>query len=213
VGDWNGDGRDDIGVYVPKTATWSLRLGASAGPANAGTFVFGAKSAIPVAGDWNGDGTDGIGTFVAGKAQWTLRQTPNAGAANAGTFTFGTKNTYPVVGDWNGDGTDGIAAVVQKTATWSVRQTPNAGAANVGTFVFGPKNLIPVAGDFVGPVVLQDTLTTVTLKPMDLDLLGLQVQTSPITISISAVSGDGKLLANHLNSVGGIINTDEAAPR
>jgi hypothetical protein len=211
VGDWNGDGRDDIGVYVPKTATWSLRFGASAGPANAGTFIFGAKSAIPVAGDWNGDGTDGIGTFVPGKAQWTLRQTPNAGAANAGTFTFGAKNTYPVVGDWNGDGTDGIAAVVQKTATWSVRQTPNAGAANVGTFVFGSKNLIPVAGDFIGPVVSQDTLTTVTLKPMDLDLQGLQVQTSPITISISAVSGNGKLLANHLNSVGGIINTDEAS--
>ena len=211
VGDWNGDGRDDIGVYVAKTATWSLRLGASAGPANAGTFVFGAKNAAPVAGDWDGDGRDGIGTFD-GSATWTLRQTATAGAADAGTFKFGAKGTVPVVGDWNGDKKDGIAVVATKTATWSVRQTASAGAADVGTFVFGAKNAIPLAGDFKGPAApTQNTLTTVTLKPLDLNLLGLEVRTSPITVTLSAKSGDGKLLGNLLNSVDEFVNTDQVS--
>src|SRR5436853_375048 len=81
-----GIGREDIGAYDPKSATWSLRLGASAGAANAGVFKFGAKYALPVAGDWNGDGKDGIGTFEPGSTKWTLRQTASAGSANAGSF-------------------------------------------------------------------------------------------------------------------------------
>jgi hypothetical protein len=211
VGDWNGDGRDDIGVYDPKKAQWFLRLGASAGPANAGTFTFGAKKALPVAGDWNGDGTDGIGTFEAGTATWTLRQTANAGAASAGTFKFGTKNTSPVVGDWNGDNQDGIGTVNPKTATWTLRQTASAGAADAGTFVFGPVNAVPVAGDWRGPAPTSNVLTSVTLKPLDLDLLGLEVQTSPVTITISSKSGDGKLIGNLLNSAANLINTSDAS--
>ncbi|MEA2711038.1 MAG: hypothetical protein QOF78_3639 [Phycisphaerales bacterium] len=218
VGDWNGDGRDDIGVYNPNKAEWSLRLGASAGPANAGTFRFGAKYALPVAGDWNGDGKDGIGTFDPARATWTLRQTASAGSADAGTFNFGSRNTLPVVGDWNGDNKDGIAAVTPRTATWTVRQTASAGAADVGTFVFGPINSIPVAGDFKGPTPTPppvptptgNVLTSVTLKPLDLDLLGLEVQTSPITITITSKSGDGKLVGNLLNSVSNILNTTDA---
>ena len=38
VGDWNGDGRDDFGVFDSKTATWTLKYGAETGPANAGIF-------------------------------------------------------------------------------------------------------------------------------------------------------------------------------
>ena len=37
-------------------------------------------------------------------------------------------------------------------------------------------------------------LLTINLKPMDLNLLGLEVQTDPIVVTISAQAGDGKLL-------------------
>lgn len=212
VGDWNGDGRDDIGVYDPVTAQWSLRFGASAGSANAGIFKFGAKHSIPVAGDWNGDGKDGIGTFDPGSATWTLRQTPNAGSANAGTFRFGSKNTYPIVGDWNGDNKDGIGVVNVNTATWTLRQTATAGSADAGTFQFGPKYAIPVSGQWSAPAPVQtgNTLATVTLKPLDLNLLGLEVQSSPITVTISAKSGNGEILGNLINRVGNLVDTSQA---
>ncbi len=213
VGDWNGDGRDDIGVYDPVTAQWSLRYGASAGSANAGSFKFGAKHSIPVAGDWNGDGKDGIGTFDPGSATWTLRQTPNSGSANAGTFKFGSKKTYPIVGDWNGDNKDGIGVVNVNTATWTLRQTATAGSPDAGTFQFGPKYAIPVSGVWSAPTPPAqsgNTLATVTLKPLDLNLLGLEVQSSPITVTISAKSGNGEILGNLINSVGSIVDTSQA---
>src|SRR5688500_7116705 len=38
VGDWNGDGQDDFGIYDTSNGTWSLRYGAEPGPPNAGVF-------------------------------------------------------------------------------------------------------------------------------------------------------------------------------
>src|SRR5215216_6115586 len=88
-----------IGSFVPSTATWSLRSTASAGPADVGTFQFGAY--VPVVGDWNGDGRDDIGTFNPATAVWSLRYGASAGTPDAGVFVFGKRGSLPVVGDWN----------------------------------------------------------------------------------------------------------------
>lgn len=204
VGDWNGDGRDDIGTFTPSTEVWMLRFGTSAGPANAGTFEFGTKGALPVVGDWNGDGTDGIGTFDPKSATWLIRQTAAPGAAL--TFKFGQKAVLPVVGDWNGDGRDGIGTLEPRTMTWSLRQGASPGLANVGTFKFGTKNSVPILGDFTNPAPATNALVTLSLKPLDIDLLGLKVQSSPITVTISAESGDGNLLGNLLNTIDSVID-------
>ncbi len=206
VGDWNGDGRDDIGTFFK--GTWSLRYGASPGPANAGTFNFGDKNGVPVAGDWDGDGRDGIGTFTKSKLTWILRQTADAGPASA-TFTFGVKGADPVVGDWNGDGIDGIGVFHRDTATWSLRQTATAGTADVGTFVLGNNQSDPIVGDFTNPTASVDPLLALSLPPLDVNLLGLQVTSSPITATVSAEAGDGKLVGNLLSTVPNVVNVDQ----
>ena len=89
VGDWDGDGRDGIGVL--KNGRWQLRQTADAGAADAGVFRFGPIGAMAVAGDWNGDGVDGVGTFNPVTAHWRLRQTATAGRADAGNFIFGRR--------------------------------------------------------------------------------------------------------------------------
>src|SRR3954467_5288207 len=81
-GDWNGDGRDDFGVFDAKTATWSLKYGAETGAENAGSFVFGKPGTLPVVGDWNGDGRDDIGTYDPASTTWTLRLGASPGIAN-----------------------------------------------------------------------------------------------------------------------------------
>jgi hypothetical protein len=210
VGDWNGDGRSDIGTFDPKTATWTLRYGASPGLANAGTFRFGQAGALPVAGDWDGDGKFGIGTFNQGKTTWTLRQTATAGTADAGSFKFGTKGGIPVAGDWDGDGKFGIATYSPGSTQWTLRQTATGGAAD-STFNFGIKGGIPISGDWAGPAVPANSIAVVHLKPIDLNLLGLEVNTSPITITVSTESGDGKLLGNLLTTVNSLVNLDSAS--
>jgi hypothetical protein len=215
VGDFGGTGRDGIGTFDPKTGTWTLRYSASAGPADL-TFQFGAIGSLPVVGDWNGDGTDGIGVFAPQNATWSLRQTASAGPADL-TFRFGQRGAVPVVGDWNGDGTDGIGTFAAVSATWSLRQTASAGKANAGTFHFGRAGrgaTLPVVGDFRGPLnaaKATNTLATVTLKPLDLNLLGLEVQTSPIDVTLSTTTGSGKLLGNLLQTTSGIVNLKQAS--
>ena len=148
VGDWNGDGIDDFGVFENGGARWSLRYGAEAGPANAGTFRFGAPGSIPVVGDWNGDGRDDIGTYKDGT--WELRFGASPGIANAGVFNFGGRGLQPIVGDWDGDGKDGIGVFNPANSRWTLRESVTAAPASGRSFFFGPASSIAVSGDWDG---------------------------------------------------------------
>lgn len=117
VGDWDGDGGDDIGVVRPLSngrLRWYLRDSPTAGSAQR-TFDYGGwkYGDRPLTGDWNGDVVDGIGVTRKssnGRWRWLLRQTADGGSANAGDFEFGSwksKDT-PVTGNWDGAGGDGI---------------------------------------------------------------------------------------------------------
>ncbi len=56
VGDWNGDGKDSIGLYNPTSSVFYLRNTNEGGYANM-TFAYGAPNSglKPVVGDWMGD--------------------------------------------------------------------------------------------------------------------------------------------------------------
>ena len=104
---------------------------------------------------------------------------------------------------------DGIGTYLASTATWALRQTASAGAADVGTFQAGAAGALPVVGDFTDPAAAENTILTLTVKPLDIDLLGLKVQSSPITVTVSAEAGDGKLLGNLLTTVDQVLNLDQ----
>src|SRR5262249_61845554 len=65
IGDWNGDGRDKVGVYRNNGAgvgIFSLdTMGDRQFDANSSVFLFGLASDTVVIGDWNGDGRDKVG--------------------------------------------------------------------------------------------------------------------------------------------------------
>jgi len=95
AGDWNRDGSDGIGVYTYSSATWELRNSATAGPADAGTFIYGAAgSSYPVVGDWNGDAIDTAGVRTG--LSWTLRNTNAAGSPDITPYDFGAPNALPL---------------------------------------------------------------------------------------------------------------------
>ena len=98
TGDWNGDGIDGIGTYTYSTATWNLRNTATAGGADAGSFVFGtANSSYPVVGDWDLDNDETVGVKTG--TFWSLRNTNTAGLGNT-TFDFGSLSGLPL--SWRG---------------------------------------------------------------------------------------------------------------
>ncbi len=106
VGDWDGNGSDDLGVYDPRTGRFTLFLGPRAEPIER-NIQFGPPAArvLPVAGDWNGDGVSGIGLYDPADSTWRLRETPTEGLPDR-TLAFGTGQAHcdAVVGDWNGSG-------------------------------------------------------------------------------------------------------------
>lgn len=113
VGDWDGDGRTDIGVV--RGSTWMLRNAPDAGPTWRRTN-FGRATDVPVVGDWDGNGRDSVG--VRRGAEFFLRN-PLVKGPSTYTYKFGWKSDIPVVGDWDGDGVDAVGVV--RGQSWFLR--------------------------------------------------------------------------------------------
>ncbi len=88
---------------------------------------------------------------------------------------------------------------------------PN-GSAGLLTLLdaLGSGNLSSTAGSaggsLSGTTPAPQQLVQLQLKPLDLNLLGLEVHTDPITVTISAQGGDGQLLGNLLGALGTLVN-------
>jgi hypothetical protein len=76
-------------------------------------------------------------------------------------------------------------------------------ATAAGELAPGPIASVVAPAPATGP-----TLVTLHLDPLDVNLLGLQVQTSPITVTVSVDTGDGKLLGNLLTVVANLVNLE-----
>ncbi|WP_230629199.1 M23 family metallopeptidase [Methanosarcina barkeri] len=119
IGDWNGDGYDEIGVYRPDqdgksyfylvTKHWSS-LSTKVGSADK-TIPFGSyPKDIPIVGDWDGNGKDDVGGFLSENAKFYLYTLDLDGskAKSYKDFSFGNPGDIPLSGDWDGNGKDEI---------------------------------------------------------------------------------------------------------
>ena len=78
IGDWNGDGKDDIGIFRPGKGIWSLDSnGNYKWDVSDKSMSWGLTGYTPVVGDLNGDGKDDIGIFRPGKGIWSLDSNGN----------------------------------------------------------------------------------------------------------------------------------------
>lgn len=141
LGDWDGDGHANVGVFTPATRTFSLQT-----PAGTRTVVLGLRGDKPVAGDWDGDGTWEIGVRRPGKGTFRLRQ-PDG---RVSVVSFGDADDIPLTGDWNGDGVTDLGLFDQATATYTLRIVDADGLAWTATVPFGEPGDLPVVGDWDG---------------------------------------------------------------
>ncbi|MGQ7295018.1 SpoIID/LytB domain-containing protein [Quadrisphaera sp. KR29] len=138
-GDWDGDGRDGVGVYDTRTGTWYLRNSFTGGDPEL-KFQYGWSAALPVVGDWDGDGKDAIGVYHAGT--WMLRMTATPGRPDR-TVQYGWLGATPVTGDWAGNGSSGIG--VFSGGRWWLRDTVSPGDPH-RLVDYGVPGDAPVAG-------------------------------------------------------------------
>ena len=88
-GDWNKDGRTDIGVYNQFTGRWTLRVPRGSSYATR-SVRYGAPGDLPVTGDWTGDGLTDLGIWRTSTATFWKR-TPTATGMRNRTQVFGNR--------------------------------------------------------------------------------------------------------------------------
>ena len=101
MGDWSGDGKDTIGIYI--NGFWYLDAdgdGLWDGPGTDVQAEFGSASTTPVPGDWNGDGRDKIGIFSNGNWYLDFDGSATWNGANDKAYSFGQAGDSPLVGAW-----------------------------------------------------------------------------------------------------------------
>ena len=150
TGDWNGDGKTEIGIYRAG-GTWGLdyngNRGWDSGDSSGG---FGAAGDVPVVGDWNGDGKTEVGIFRAGN-WWALDYNGNLGWDSGDlSGSFGQTGDVPVSGDWNNDGKDEIG--IFRSGTWALDSNGNRAwdSSSDAVFSYGTSGDLPVTGDWNG---------------------------------------------------------------
>jgi Tol biopolymer transport system component len=152
AGDWDGDGKDDLGVFRPGALGEFLlrvpqQLDLCPVCIQPQTFfttqsvVLGAAGFLPVAGDWDGDGKADVGVFDPVTGNFFL--TEDEAKPNF-IFPFGQSGDRPLAGDWLGLGRDGIG-VFQPFLLRMVLASQLLGPPDIG-FTVGPPEGLPVAG-------------------------------------------------------------------
>jgi len=167
AGDWDGDGRTDLGVFRDGTFLRGVITTATCTRCFTLTTIepidplsFGQAGDMPVAGDWNGDGIDDIGVYRPNTSTFILRvpeTTTVAGPCHGCppqiviirittlTRQFGSVGDLPVTGDWDGDGKDSIG--VFHSGVFLV--TSDFFETN-GSSAFGFIGDLPLTGDWSG---------------------------------------------------------------
>jgi lysophospholipase L1-like esterase len=129
TGDWNGDGKTNIGIF--RKGAWYLDFNGN-GKWDPGVDkeypvgYFGVSNDIPITGDWNGDGKTNIGVFrkggwyldFNGNGQWDKNVDTTISSGS-----FGIRNDIPITGDWNGDGKTNIG--VFRNGAWYLDYSGN----------------------------------------------------------------------------------------
>jgi hypothetical protein len=141
IGDWDGDGIDDLGVRAPRGRAFKLKTAAGITKTK-----FGMRFDKPVSGDWAGTGLDQLGVYRPRTGTFHLRQADATVTVVAG----GDANDVPVTGDWNGDGRDDVGVYDRATATFTLHVLDPALGTITSVVPFGLPGDLPVVADWDG---------------------------------------------------------------
>jgi hypothetical protein len=170
VGDFNGDGKDDIVTFLRNTGSGdavgdvyvALSTGYNFGSGQRWHDWFCINDEIPLVGDFNGDGKADIATVLRntgsgdalGDVYVSLSTGSSFGPSHKWHDFFCINNEIPLVGDFNGDGKDDLVSF-GRGDSGDVYVALSNGSSFQGQGVkwhnyFSINNEIPMVGDFNG---------------------------------------------------------------
>ncbi len=232
VGDFNGDGNQDVAIANNGSNDVTVLLGNGSGgfsPATGSPFAAGAGPVSLAVADFNADGIQDLAVANSGSNNVTILLGNGSGGFSAAAGSPFTVGTYPVslaVGDFNEDGIQDLAIanntsndVTVLLGNGSGGFSPAAGSPlAIGAFSFGLSSI--AAGDFNGDGI--PDLATANNGSNDVTLLlgngsggfsaaprsPVAVGTTPITqftLAVGDFNGDGIQDLAVSNSRGGSV--------
>jgi hypothetical protein len=135
VGDFNGDGKQDLAVANFNSNNISILLGDGAGSFAAATnFGTGASPYSVAVGDFNGDGRQDLAVANINSANIsTLLGDGNGNFSTAINFAAGSQPISIAVGDFNGDGKQDLAVANFNSANLSIFLGDGSGSFSAAT--------------------------------------------------------------------------------
>jgi hypothetical protein len=108
VGDWNGAGSSQIGLFRPSTGQWFIDRNGNRSwdgcRRDQCIDAFGTAGDLPVSGDWDGTGESKVGIWRPTTGQWFLDYNGNGKwdgcSVDVCSAGFGVVGDIPVVGKW-----------------------------------------------------------------------------------------------------------------
>jgi len=141
-GDFDGDGRADLAVYLPKTATWQFWYSKSD---TQSTVVFGLPQQDRfLLGDFDGDLKADMAVYRASTSTFIYRRSSDHVDVQ---IPFATANDIPVPGDYDGDGYTDIAIFRPATAQWAILQSSTGTIQVLVHAPVGPFKVVPADYD------------------------------------------------------------------
>jgi List-Bact-rpt repeat protein len=163
VGQWDGSGVTQLGLFLTDTAEWHMDRNAN--ETWEGCDVdrcigsFGHGTDMPVSGKWNTKGFDRIGVFRPATGKWYLDVNGNGKLNSCDSDRCANLKLYqpgdlPVTGDWNGDGTTQVGLFRPGSGEWFLDYNGNRAwdgcRKDHCVISFGTAVDLPVSGDWNG---------------------------------------------------------------
>jgi hypothetical protein len=129
VGDFDGDGKDDIANFHPANGTWwvSKSTGTSfSNPILWADYATATGWSAQLVGDFDGNGRDDIANFHPSNGTWWISTSTGSAFSNPALwadFSTPTGWTAQLVGDFDGNGRDDIANYHSSNGSWWVSRS------------------------------------------------------------------------------------------
>jgi murein DD-endopeptidase MepM/ murein hydrolase activator NlpD len=141
LGDWDGNGRGNVGVLNTNMGVFTLRV-----RGRDTTVRFGRSGDVAIAGNWDGNGAFEVGVRRPSARSFLLR----GADGRVMRIRLGHHDDLPVTGDWDGDGATDVGVYAQTKGMFTLRLVNQLGDAVEMRVRMGRRGDVPVAADWNG---------------------------------------------------------------